>query len=536
MAEDLFDDFDDPISAGPRKDNLFLWTVFILLLIGAAFACWIGSFYVFGHPEEPRSYRILQKLGKISDPRRFESTSAPQGTFLTPQKLFEKYSSYTPLELERENDELFRNFIKNYRETKKVVDYVRGRFLVVGPYELTDQDLFTRGTVALMQAENFPEVLIEHVFPTTGSNVEQSKGMLIQGYPFIIEKSKDVTAVIHIERVKDGRMLFTVMPLHYPSYALTVGAGTFSSEPPTNLNIEAGFPLLRGARMDGGLEVLAKLTAASTPKTAAAEAEEEKGPELVRLDTDFDGLKVPATGPMPEVPVARAEAVRPGTRIEPANPTPPPRVALNRDSPPVARAIPVKPGDSVAAPPEDNPPIDAPAPLTIPPPAAPVPPVAMAATPAPLAVEPARTAPQTSPDGIPLKPFLRSNPQPGALPPEAGSSWRTYAAGQLPPGRSVTSAELGALANQGNLAGRIYLRGNFLVTALGENKAVLRPQAAGSEGGGVRVIVDYPDGAALPQEGATVSRDAAKGFQILDVRREGSGTVNVYVREVMSPR
>ena len=71
-----FDD-DEPPSAG--RDHLFLWTVFILLLIGAAFACWLGSFYVFGHPEQPRSYAILKKLKKLDPPRRFEVTAAPAG-------------------------------------------------------------------------------------------------------------------------------------------------------------------------------------------------------------------------------------------------------------------------------------------------------------------------------------------------------------------------------------------------------------------------------------------------------------------------
>ena len=42
----------DTLSAPPRKDHLFLWTVFILLLIGFAMACWLGSFYIFGHPED----------------------------------------------------------------------------------------------------------------------------------------------------------------------------------------------------------------------------------------------------------------------------------------------------------------------------------------------------------------------------------------------------------------------------------------------------------------------------------------------------
>ena len=43
MADDSYDDdYDEP--APKKRDNLFVWTVFILLLIGLAFACWLGSF------------------------------------------------------------------------------------------------------------------------------------------------------------------------------------------------------------------------------------------------------------------------------------------------------------------------------------------------------------------------------------------------------------------------------------------------------------------------------------------------------------
>src|SRR4051794_34395863 len=108
MAKDYYDDYDEPIESSGR-DNLFLWTIFILLLIGVAFACWLGSFYVFGHPEHARPYAILKKLGKIEAPRRFEVTAAPPGEFLPPQKLFERYAKKTPLELKQENDELLRN-------------------------------------------------------------------------------------------------------------------------------------------------------------------------------------------------------------------------------------------------------------------------------------------------------------------------------------------------------------------------------------------------------------------------------------------
>src|SRR3954453_19216881 len=127
MADDFYG-YDDAEAEPKGRDNLFLWTIFILLLIGAAFACWMGSFYIFGHPEQPRSYEILKKLKKLQPPQRFEVTAAPPGEFMGPQKLFEKYSKYSRLQLEEENAELMRNYIKNYKEKKKLVPYLTGKF------------------------------------------------------------------------------------------------------------------------------------------------------------------------------------------------------------------------------------------------------------------------------------------------------------------------------------------------------------------------------------------------------------------------
>ena len=38
-------------------------------LIGFAIACWIFSFYTFGHPEKPMSYAILTKLKADAETR-----------------------------------------------------------------------------------------------------------------------------------------------------------------------------------------------------------------------------------------------------------------------------------------------------------------------------------------------------------------------------------------------------------------------------------------------------------------------------------
>jgi hypothetical protein len=139
---------------------------------------------------------------------------------------------------------------------------------------------------------------------------------------------------------------------------------------------------------------------------------------------------------------------------------------------------------------------------------------------------------------VELKPFLAANPTPAAT--NTGGKWRTYPPGQMPRGRLVENSELGEIADRGVGTERLYLRGSFNVTASGENRAVLRSQGGvpnilrpGS--GGVRVIVEYPQGAQPPAEGAAFSRDEMRPFLITDVRKGADGQINVYVREVTTP-
>jgi len=63
-------------AASPQEAlQSFGWAVFLLLLTGFALASWMGSFYVFAHPEDPCCYKILQALDKIEPIKR--STSPP---------------------------------------------------------------------------------------------------------------------------------------------------------------------------------------------------------------------------------------------------------------------------------------------------------------------------------------------------------------------------------------------------------------------------------------------------------------------------
>jgi hypothetical protein len=508
-------DYDDEGLEPRRRDNLFIWTVFILLLIGFAFVCWLGSFYIFGHPEEARSYRILKKLKKIEAPHRFDVTKAPQGEFISSQKAFERFSSLKNLELQRENAELLRIYIKNYTETKKLLPYLRGKFEVIETRELTSKDLFPMGTVALLQAQDYPQVVVEHVFPSTGQNIEASMRLLRPGIPFPIEKTSDVSTILRAERLADGRMLFTVVPLHYPSYGLKGGAGTFATEPPADLVVEAGLPIWKRDKLNEALARYAQLKA-KTPVSVDENKNAPTGPELVRVDSVPLGQEAPEKGTIPEPKVAAALPVRPSARVAPtpvlSAPTPRPRTDLAMNTRPAPTPLP---------------------PLANSPPAAQVPtPLDQAlrpvATPAPLT---GQAPSSSSPAGVQLKPFVQSNQ--GVVPrSERGANWRVYPAGQQPRGRTLTPGEVAALVDQ-PASDRVYLRGDFRVSAMGETNAVLRPQNDPSvPATAMRIVADFPEGSLLPAEGSTFSRDASRGFEVLSVSRGSDGQITAYVREI----
>src|SRR5206468_536443 len=148
-----------------RRVNYFAWTVVVLLLSGFALAAWLGSFYIFDQPERPDSYRILQRLHKVDPPKRFELTAAPAGEFLSAKQLYDRYIGMGTAELAKTNGELARNYIRNFQQVRGLVPYVVGRYVVIDVRELGGQDIFTSGMVALTNAADNGELLMEHLYP-----------------------------------------------------------------------------------------------------------------------------------------------------------------------------------------------------------------------------------------------------------------------------------------------------------------------------------------------------------------------------------
>ena len=461
------------------QDNLFGWTIFLLLLAAFAAVSWIGSFYIFGHPEKSFSYGVLRTLGKIGEPKRFELTKAPRGQFLDANKLFERFGNLPPNDLAEQNAVFLRNYLRNYERTKDLVPYIVGDFNIMGTFRLGPNNFFPDGVVALARSKENPSVLLELIFPSAEADAGQLERMLRMGLDLQLARTLDLTALVNARIMPDGRLNLTAVPLLYGSYTSTDATGTLNLEPPAKLNVSAGLPVLNQAAVDEA----DKQYQAYLQRTGQA----VHNPTLMRVQR---------TEAVDEstVPVARAEAVdRSG-----APPAPPPPGATEMDGLPVARAIPVSPTDQV--------------------------PVARA--------EPVNAAEPPVAPAVPaadLQPFATPTPAAAAAP---ARQWPVYDAGRMPRGRLLDIDAARNLAAGDDGEGVKYLAGDFQVSASGQNRAVLRGPGGQTN---VRVIVDFPGGAAAPAEGETVNRDAQRPFQITSVEEGPDGQINVYVREVTRP-
>src|SRR5437660_6671515 len=295
--------YDEPYARPRRRINYFAWTVAILLLIGFALAAWLGSFYIFNQPERPDSYRILQRLHKIEPPKRFELTAAPAGEFLNPKDLYERYSEMGNAELARTNGELARNYIRNYQMVRGLVPYVVGRYKILAARELGPGDVFTSGMVALTNAIDNGELLMEHVYPASPEALPLMKQTLTVGLEIKLERTHDISAVIHAERLADGRIMVTVVPLLYGSYTVTRGLGTFRLQPPLFLNLAAGWPLFKSQERTAIEQRLAD----NRQKAAATQG----GP------VPIPGLTSSATPPPAENELVRVEQAKPVQAFSP---------------------------------------------------------------------------------------------------------------------------------------------------------------------------------------------------------------------------
>jgi hypothetical protein len=459
------------------SDGLFGWTVVILLLCGVAVVCWIGTFYVFDHPEQPFNYQLLAKLNKVVPPKRFELTAAPAGEFLAPDKLLERYGAMTSAGLQEESNNLLRSFLRNYDHQVGKVPYVTGKYTVLDAFPMSENQYFGSGVVALAQSNDVPTIYVEAVFPGPKAQLASMQRVLVTGLGLELRRSFDLTAVVRITNLGGGRLLFTCMPLLYSSYGQS--GSSFQLEPPAALYVKAGLPLVSNNQFEAAENRFAQYRRAAGSQLAS---------------TNAPSAKAPSGNASPGASVSNSPTLVAALRAAPVT-TPTPALLVKQP-----HASPTAKQPVAAATPANRP----------------------TASPTPTAPAVVETTPQ---------PFLAASANPGTG--NRIGSWQLFKPGLMPRGRLLDVSQTAELADKGIGTEPIYLKGEFTVTAARENRAVLRPKSeSNAQGASIRIIVEFPKGGSVPKEGDPVDRLSDRPFQIEDVRKGADGQVNIYVREV----
>jgi hypothetical protein len=451
-------------------------------------------------------------------------------------------------ELAKTNAELLRNYIRNFQQVRGLVPYVVGRYTIIGVRQLRPDDVFSTGMAALTAAVDSGELLMEHIYPAKPEALPLMKQTLSVGLELKLERTHDISAVIHAERLIDGRILVTTVPLLYGSYTVTRGLGTFRLEPPLSLNLVGGWPLFKSqerasieqhlaenrqkmAEAQGGPIPLPGVGASATPPPAKN--------ELVRIEQARPVAPLAMTPPV----VASNEKL--------AKATPAPKGKKGKKQKLESPAPAVSPAQAVVA---QNKPVPTGTPITVASALAPASALNLAvATPTP-ASNPsdigtgsiALSSPVAAATPVPVLPAQPAPPTTSnvALASNAGGgNWKTFAPGKMPLGRLIATGDLNDVADHGVAGERIYLKGQFVVNFADANKAVLRPRTTLTSkvlhfGGGssTRIIVEFPRGYTPPAQGSVVNRDETRPYEITEVRKQDDGQLNVFVREIMQPK
>jgi hypothetical protein len=553
------------------RDSLFSWTVGLFVLAGVVVACWLGSFYVTGHPEQPTMYSILRSANQVGAQARFETTAAPQGKFLSAKDAFDSFSQMTSLQLDHENAKLLRNYIRNYKELARPVPYLHGKFVVIQAYSLSKSDFISEGLVVLTQAVDHPQVLVEVICPAPSQQLRAMAASFTPGNEIKFEKTLDLSAVVHVARISGGYFQLSVVPIQYGTLGVRESDLAFSLDPPKQLKVGETLPVIHSIEVNRLMKSTADLRRAH--KDAVAQG---KVRIIERLEGRVDGDPNAPSSPLPSA-IGQLAATRQNARPT-ASSTPPPLPPS--DPPPATTSQPpaaTQPASALIT--ETTTPTRDSTPL-IPQPELPdmKNPAAIAKTPTPSPLPPqtepesetptkpaeggpagmnvtSKTGNSSKPDSsqptkstpsIPKASLVKA-PSPSVTPantPPANRSTSTEkppkSAPPLPKALPVASTSTPPTPTNTRpnvnfrdvVSGSIQtptkkiLRGKFVVTATGSNQAVLRPMEDPKLG---RVIVEYPRGS-IPNNGQVIDADSAS-LEIVQISQSPDGTKTVRVRE-----
>lgn len=232
-----------------RKTHHYWWFLANTLALCAVILSWVLCLHVFGHPEIPRNYEIISKLGRAREPVGFRLQDAPSGEAADPRALYRRYAELDAESIGRLNAALMRNYL-NGLEEPGLIQYVEGEFEVVETRPLDASDLFHPGFAvrsrAMIQPDEFSRpqpwpVVIDYLFPTDET---YTRDWFVPGDSLSVAKVPNCAMVLHVSRVDSGdtpEVRLTVIPIAMGNYRIG-RERTLEIRPPEALNPACRLP------------------------------------------------------------------------------------------------------------------------------------------------------------------------------------------------------------------------------------------------------------------------------------------------------
>ncbi|MFD2257832.1 hypothetical protein ACFSSA_14210 [Luteolibacter algae] len=227
----------------PRRPAYYWW--FLANVLAACFAVvsWFLCLHIFGNPEIPRNYRILKKLDRLPELKRYTVLDVPNGNVLDPSELYGKFFGLEEANRDQLNALLLRNYMRNFEKTL-LLTYVEGEYQVADVKKLAPGDFLYPGFAiraqAMVKPDDFTEavgfpVVIEYIFPTENAHAADlfSVGDILK-----VSKNPNCAAVVNVSRAvvdEEPALQLTVIPIAYGPYRIGKDR-SFSIEPPAELN------------------------------------------------------------------------------------------------------------------------------------------------------------------------------------------------------------------------------------------------------------------------------------------------------------
>lgn len=209
-----------------RSPAYYWWALANVLALCLAVVSWLMCLHVFKHPEIPRNYEILRKLGRTAPPEPLTEMEAPPGESADPRAFYRRYAGLSEEDLQKLNAALMRNYLLNLKEPK-LIQYAEGNYKVQQVRRLGPDDVFQPGFAVKAQAMIAPDefsepapwpVFIEYLFPTDDA---AAAGWIAPGDLLAVSKFPNCAMLIHVAKLEGGDtpvVCLTVAPIAFGNF------------------------------------------------------------------------------------------------------------------------------------------------------------------------------------------------------------------------------------------------------------------------------------------------------------------------------